>query len=181
MLRRMRVLKMRGVKFRGGFHDFAVLTGGISIYPRVVAKDYEQREIGATLESGDTDLDALLGGGLDRGTSTLIVGPAGVGKSVITTKFIDAAARRGERSVLFTFEEGTETLYRRCAALGMDLRGHVASGKVLLRSIDPAEVSPGEFDHLVRKCVEQDGVSLVTIDSLNGYLTSMPEERFLTL
>jgi circadian clock protein KaiC len=179
--RRMRVLKMRGVKFRGGYHDFMVLTGGIEIYPRVVAKDHVQREIGPPLKSGDAELDALLGGGLDRGTSTLIVGPAGAGKSVISTKFIDATARRGERCVLFTFEEGSETLFRRSAALGMDLRGHVESGKLLLRSIDPAEVSPGEFDHLVRQYVEKEKVSLVSIDSLNGYLTSMPEEHFLTL
>jgi circadian clock protein KaiC len=169
------------VKFRGGYHDFIVLTGGLAIYPRVVAKDYEQRELGAALASGDQALDTLLGGGLDRGTSTLVIGPAGVGKSVVSTKFIDAAARRGEKAVLFTFEEGMETLLRRCNALGMNLRSHLESGHLLLRSIDPAEVSPGEFDHLVRQCVEKEGVSLVVIDSLNGYLTSMPEERFLTL
>jgi circadian clock protein KaiC len=179
--RRMRVLKMRGVKFRGGYHDFMVLTGGVAIYPRVVAKDHEQRPIGAPMKSGDSQLDMLLGGGLDRGTSTLIIGPAGAGKSAISSKFIEASARRGEKAVLFMFEEGIETLLRRSAALGMDLRPHLESGKIILRSIDPAEVSPGEFDHLVRQCVDEEGISLVVLDSLNGYLTSMPEERFLTL
>jgi circadian clock protein KaiC len=179
--RRLRVLKMRGVKFRGGYHDFNVLTGGVTVYPRLVSKDHPQRPIGPVVQSGDPALDALLGGGIDRGTSTLLIGPAGVGKSVLTTKFLYATVMGGERAVLFTFEEGTETLFARSAALGMDLRPHVASGRLLLRSIDPAEVSPGEFDQLVRHCVEQEGASFIAIDSLNGYLNAMPEERFLTM
>lgn len=179
--RRLRILKMRGVKFRGGYHDFAMLTGGVAVYPRLVSKDHEQKSIGAQFRTGTPELDALLGGGLDRGTSTLVIGPAGSGKSVLTTTFIRACANAGERAVLFTFEEGTETLFRRSAALGMDLRALIESGLLLLRSIDPAEVSPGEFDQLVRQCVERERVSLVAIDSLNGYLNAMPEERFLAL
>jgi circadian clock protein KaiC len=179
--RRLEVVKLRGVEFRGGYHDFAIRKGGIHVFPRLVAADYESREANGQLSSGLPELDTLLGGGLDIGSSTLLLGPAGVGKSTIATQYAVAAAVRGERAAIFTFDESRKTLVSRADALGMDLSAHVASGAVTVQQIDPAELAPGEFSHLVRKSVEDAGATVVIIDSLNGYLHAMPEERFLTL
>jgi circadian clock protein KaiC len=179
--RRLRVVKMRGKLFRGGFHDFTIIRGGLEVYPRLVAAEHRRPFEPGQLKSGVAALDALLGGGLDRGTSALLMGPTGSGKSSIATQYAVAAAEAGERAVVFTFDESLTTLYARSAGLGMDLRGHVEAGRVRVHQVDPAEMSPGEFAHRVRQSVEEDGARVVVIDSLNGYLNAMPEERFLTI
>jgi circadian clock protein KaiC len=179
--RRLRVLKMRGVKFRGGYHDFQVLTGGLHVYPRLVASEYSAAQHPGHVTSGTPPLDRLLGGGLDRGTSTLIMGPAGSGKTVLASRVVDSASARGETCAMFTFEERAETLFKRCAALGIDLRAHVDAKRLQVHPIHPAEVSPGHFDFIVREAVEKSAAKVIVLDSLNGYLKAMAEERFLAL
>jgi circadian clock protein KaiC len=179
--RRLRVLKLRGTKFRGGYHDFKIETGGVVVFPRLVAAEHLQGPVSGTLSSGMPALDALLGGGVERGTTTLIMGPAGTGKSIIVSQYASAAAARGEHVMMITFDEGPGTLFRRTEALGIPFREHVESGRIQIRQIDPAEMSPGEFSHLVRRSVEDDGSRLIVIDSLSGYFNSMPEERLLTV
>jgi circadian clock protein KaiC len=177
--RRLRVIKLRGVSYRGGYHDFSIETGGIVCFPRLIAA--EHRHVGARgiVHSGIAELDQLFGGGLDRGTTTLLLGPAGVGKSIIATQYAVAAAERDERSAIYLFDEGIETFCVRAAGLNADVRPHVENGRIRIEQIDPAELSPGEFAHRVRQAVDVDGARLVIIDSLNGYLNAMPEERFL--
>jgi circadian clock protein KaiC len=179
--RRLRVVKMRGMAFRGGYHDFKIVRGGLSVFPRLVAAEHHKGFLGGHASSGNTELDALLGGGLDRGTSTLLIGSAGVGKSSIALNYTVAAAERGERSSIFVFDEGLATIYARTGGLGMPFQAHVEAGSIRVQQIDPAEMSPGEFAWLVRRSVEQHNAQVVVIDSLNGYLNAMPEERFLTL
>jgi circadian clock protein KaiC len=179
--RRLRVIKMRGTKFRGGYHDFTIQTGGIAIYPRLVASEHHKAFIGDKTKSGSTELDALLGGGLPRGTSALLIGGAGVGKSSVAITFAVAAAERGENASIFAFDEGLGTLYARSAGLGIPLQAHVDAGRIHIQQIDPAEMSPGEFTHVVRRAVEQKNARIIVIDSLNGYLNAMPDERFLVL
>jgi circadian clock protein KaiC len=149
------------------------------VFPRLVAAEYRQTGVYERLASGLRELDKLLGGGLERGTSTLLVGAPGTGKSTLAAQFAAAAAGRGEHASLFIFDESEATLVSRCAALGIDLRSHMDSGRITTRRIDPAELSPGEFAHSIRRAVERDGAVVVVIDSLNGYLNAMPEERFL--
>jgi circadian clock protein KaiC len=179
--RRLRIKKMRGIKFRGGYHDFIIETGGVKIFPRLVASEHHKSFPGELTPSGSAGLDALLGGGLDRGTSALLVGGAGVGKSSIAVTFAVSAAQRGERVAMYAFDEGLGTLFARAEALGVPLRDYVDQGLVSIQQIDPAEMSPGEFSHLVRSAVEKDDVRVIIIDSLNGYLNAMPDERFLVL
>jgi circadian clock protein KaiC len=179
--RRMMISKLRQVKFRGGYHDFNVVRGGLVVFPRLVAAEHHAEYPRETLASGVPGLDALLGGGLDRGTGTLLTGPAGSGKSAISTRFVWAAAERGEKVAVFIFDEGIGTFFDRAASLGMDLRAHADSGHVAVQQVDPAELSPGEFVHAVRQAVEVAGATLVVIDSLNGFLHAMPEEQFLVL
>jgi circadian clock protein KaiC len=179
--RRVRVVKMRGIRFRGGFHDFTIETGGLQIYPRLIASEHHTPFTGEVTSSGIPELDQLLGGGLERGTSALLLGAAGVGKSSTALAYVMAAARRGERSVFFAFDEGRGTVLARAQALGLELAPALASGLVQFQQIDPAEMSPGQFAAIVRRSVEQEGARLVVIDSLNGYLNAMPDGRFLTL
>jgi circadian clock protein KaiC len=179
--RRVRVVKMRGIPFRGGFHDFTIQTGGLEIYPRLVASEHYTSFLGDHTPSGIDGLDQLLGGGLERGTNALLIGAAGVGKSSLALTYAIAAAGRGERSVFFAFDEGRATIQARAHALGMDLRSAMESGLIRFQQIDPAEMSPGEFAANVRRSVEQDSARVVVIDSLNGYLNSMPDGRFLIL
>jgi circadian clock protein KaiC len=178
--RRLRVSKLRGSRIRGGFHDFAIRTGGIEVYPRLVAADHRPEFEPGAVASGVDELDALLGGGVDRGTSTLIMGPAGSGKSSLAAHFAAAAARRGEVAASFIFDEGVYTYLNRAAGLGADLRPEVEAGRLKVQQVNPAELSPGEFAHAVCEAVERDGARLVVIDSLNGYMQAMPDERFLT-
>jgi circadian clock protein KaiC len=179
--RRLRVSKFRGVKYRGGFHDFNIRTGGLIVYPRLVAAEHRHAYDLKALSSGIDAVDELLGGGIHRGTSTLIIGPAGAGKSALATHYAVSAAKRGENSAFFVFDESRSTLMARSQSLRLDLAEHVESGRIAIQQIDPAEVPPGEFVHLVREAVEQRNISVLIIDSLNGYLNAMPEERFLTI
>ena len=182
--RRLMVLKYRGVRFRGGYHDYSIQTGGIELYPRIAVGVRPPAATMATVEklgSGIAEMDALLGGGIERGTSTLIIGAAGTGKSTLASQFVAAAARRGQRSALFIFDESANTLLTRAAGLGIDLREHLATGCVKLRQVDPAELSPGEFTQAIRRAVDDVNASIVVIDSLNGYLNAMPGERFLIM
>ena len=179
--RRLRVKKMRGIKFRGGYHDFIIQTGGIKIFPRLVAAEHHKAFIGELTQSGVPELDTLLGGGLERGTSALLVGGAGVGKSSIAVTYAVGAAQRGERVAMFAFDEGLGTLFARAAGLGVNLQEYVDQGLITIQQIDPAEMSPGEFSQLVRDAVEQHNIRVLLIDSLNGFLNAMPDERFLVL
>ncbi|CAN5420954.1 ATPase domain-containing protein [soil metagenome] len=182
--RRLRVATMRGVAVRGGLHDFMIRTGGLDVFPRLVAAEHHSKFEEADLPSGNEALDKLLGGGLLRGTSTLLLGPAGTGKSVLTTMFAIAAAKRGERTCLFAFDEGMGTLLSRSRKIGLDLEPHIKSGMISVRQIDPAELSPGEFIAMIRHAVnegadQKSGARMIIIDSLNGYMNAMPEENFL--
>ena len=177
--RRLRVIKYRGTSFRGGFHDYLIIKGGLRVFPRLVAAEHRGRGSCNKLASEIRELDNLLGGGIEEGTSTLIVGAAGTGKSTIAAQFCVAAAGRGDKSVLFMFDESPNTLFTRCNGLGIDIEQHVKAGMIDLVQIDPAELSPGEFAHLIREAVEKSGVKIVVVDSLNGYLNAMPEDRFL--
>ena len=179
--RRLRVMKMRGRAFRGGFHDFLIRTGGLDVFPRLVAAEHHSQFNADPLKSGVSELDKLTGGGLHRGTSTLLMGPAGCGKSTIATQYVISAAERGERSVLFTFDESTATLVTRAQGLGMDLKRHIDAKRIRIQQVDPGELSPGEFIYGIRRAVEKDAARVIVIDSLNGYLNAMPEERFLTI
>ena len=179
--RRLQIVKMRGLNFRDGYHDFSILTGGIVVYPRLIAAEHRRLVPLERVASGIGALDAMLGGGVDRGTSTLIMGPAGSGKSALATQYAIAAAQRGEHVSMFVFEESLSSLFNRAESLGMPLHEHVDNGTISVRQIDPAQLQPGEFAHLVRDAVEKEGTRVLTIDSLNGYLNAVPEERFLLL
>ncbi|HZH08334.1 MAG TPA: ATPase domain-containing protein [Lautropia sp.] len=179
--RRLSVLKYRGKEFRGGYHDYIIRRGGLEVFPRLIAAEHEAGTARNRLTSGLVPLDQLLGGGLDRGTSTLITGAAGTGKSSIAGLFAHAAAEAGEVATLFLFDENQGTLLDRMEALGVDLRQHLDQGRIIIRQVDPAEWSPGEFSNAVRLAVSRDRSALVIVDSLNGYLHSMPQERFLII
>ncbi|MCC4595975.1 AAA family ATPase [Xanthomonas campestris pv. phormiicola] len=179
--RRLRVVKMRGIQFRGGFHDFTIEKGGLEIYPRLVAADHKHHHIDEVAPSGNDELDRLLGGGLERGTNALLLGAAGVGKSSLALTYAIAAAERGEHSVFFAFDEGRGTVEARARTLGLPLEEKLHTGLIRFQQIDPAEMSPGQFAANVRRSVEVDGARVIVIDSLNGYLNAMPDERFLIL
>jgi circadian clock protein KaiC len=177
--RRLRVTKMRGRPFHGGFHDYEIETGGVSVFPRLVASQSRHSGPLVAMPSGLPAFDTLVGGGLERGTSTLLLGAAGTGKSSLAMHIAMSAASRGERSAIFLFEESTRALRTRSKGLGMDVDARIADGTIMIQPIDPSELSPGEFFHVVRAAVEEQGAKVVVIDSLNGYLNAMPEERFL--
>ena len=179
--RRLRVVKLRGKAYKGGYHDFTIVKGGLDVFPRLVAADHHEPFKREQVHSGVGPLDELLGGGLDRGTSTLILGPAGSGKSSVAIQYAVAAAARGERAALFAFDESAGTLLTRTAALGIDLQSQIDAGRIIVQQVDPAELAPGQFIHLVRRQVEEHRCQIVVIDSLNGYINAMPEERFLVI
>jgi circadian clock protein KaiC len=179
--RYLRVAKMRGIKFRSGEHDFKLDTGGIEVFPRLVAAEHHQRYTPESVSTGNEALDAILGGGLARGSSTLFVGPSGVGKTTTAVACVHAAVQRGEGAAYYLFDEGLGTLLPRAQALGYDLSGPMAQGLLTINPLDPAEVTAGEFAARVRHAVEQDGVRVVVIDSLNAYLQAMPGSKFLLL
>ena len=179
--RRLRVVKYRGQSFRGGYHDFTIKTGGVHVFPRLVAAEYRKRKETAVLSSAIEPLDNLLGGGIESGSSTLVIGPAGTGKSLIVIQMAVASVKRGERAALFIFDEELGLLFSRAKGMGIDLEGLRDSGKLIIEQMDAAEVSPGEFAHRVRSCVEKEDIRTVVIDSLNGYQNSMPQEQFLIL
>ncbi len=179
--RRLCVVKYRGQPVRGGYHDFSIEKGGTLVYPRLVANEHRSDFVRDQLKSESPELDQLLGGGIERGSSTLILGPAGTGKSLLSLTFIAAAVRRGERAAMFVFDEERGLLFQRALGLGIDLQAMVDSGNLTVDQVDAAEMSPGQFSAMVRNCVETQGVRTVVIDSLNGYEAAMPEERALIL
>ncbi len=179
--RRLRILKLRGKQFRGGWHDFMIRRGGLDVFPRLVAAEHHSDFPADLRTSGNPALDAMLGGGLHRGTSALIMGPAGAGKSTFGVQYAVAAAERGEHAAIFAFDESRATLFHRAASMGMALKKHCESGRIRLQQVDPAELSPGEFAHVIRRTVEAHRSRVLVIDSLNGYMNAMPEERFLQI
>ena len=179
--RRLRVVKMRGVKYRGGYHDFVIETGGVAVFPRLVANEHHTDFLGELVSTGIARLDTMIGGGLPRGTNILLNGPSGVGKTTTAIRCGLAAIERGEKAAYFLFDEGIATFMARSAAMGMDLKPHCASGQLTLSQVDPAELSPGEFASRVRRAVEEDGVKMLVIDSLNAFLQAMPGEKYLVL
>jgi circadian clock protein KaiC len=179
MRRRLQITKMRGMPYRDGYHDFRILTGGLHVYPRVEVSDPAVQENWLTISSGNQELDTLLGGGLEIGTSCLFVGQSGTGKSTLTTVYAHAAAQRGEHSSIFLFDEHLNTFHKRAEGQGIDLAPHVAAGRINIRQINIGELSPGQFATLVRNAVEQENARLIAIDSLTGYLNAMPQEQLL--
>jgi circadian clock protein KaiC len=178
--RRLNIQKVRGISYHEGFHDYVIRTGGLEVFPRLVAADHHLDFVRETVSSGLPEMDALLGGGMERGSSTMILGPSGVGKSTLAAQYVAAAADRGEKACIYSFEESPVSWVARAERLGMCLRRHEQEGRVGVRQIDPAELSPGEFANDVRRHVEQ-GVRTVVIDSLNGYRNAMAEEKHLIL
>jgi circadian clock protein KaiC len=179
--RRLKIVKCRGQSFRGGYHDYVLTQGGMRLYPRLVASEHRKGVASTVLKSGVAELDTLLGGGLATGSSTLVLGPAGTGKTLLLLQYIAAATQRGERAALFVFDEELGSLIERAKVLGIDLQGMRDAGQLFMEQMDAAELSPGEFAHRVRAIVEQEGIRLVAIDSLSGYQASMPEEQFVVL
>ncbi|TCM45524.1 circadian clock protein KaiC [Rhizobium sp. PP-F2F-G48] len=179
--RRLQVQKLRGVDFTAGYHDFRILKGGIEVYPRLMASDHHTEFSGDVTPSGVAELDKLLGGGPMRGTSTLVTGPAGSGKTTIALQYLNAACERGEACTVYEFDERIGTLLARAKAFSLDLRKHIDSGVLVIQQIDPAAISPGEFATRVRNEVELRGSRMIVIDSLNGYMAAMPQEQQLIL
>ncbi|HMU30913.1 MAG TPA: gas vesicle protein GvpD [Nitrospira sp.] len=176
--RRLRVLKMRGMKFREGYHDYSIEKGGLRVFPRILASDHRADFSPQAVSSGNQEFDELLGGGLDRGTTTLIMGPAGTGKSTLAMQYAAQMAQRNESSVLFAFDEIRGIVLARATAVGLDVERHINTGLIDVQQVDPAELSPGEFGMRIREAVEG-GCTLLIIDSLNGYLNAMPGEKYL--
>ncbi len=179
--RRLRVVKLRGSRFRGGHHDFTIEPGGLVVYPRLVANEHHSKFSHNPVSTGSAEFDQLLGGGLNPGTNALLIGPSGAGKTTMATCAMTAALRRGDHAAYFLFDEGLPTLLARSAALGMDLRPFIVTGQLAIRQIDPAEMSPGEFTHYVRNAIERDNAKFIVIDSLNAYMKSMPGAKYLVL
>src|ERR1700733_12005347 len=179
--RRMEIIKWRGSSFREGFHDYSIRKGGLEIYPRLVAAEHHPGFKQEKLLSGVAEIDALWGGGVDRGTSTLIMGPAGCGKSTIAAGYAIAAAKRGEHAIVYLFDEGVDTMLARLAGLGMGADEQIKAGRLVLEQIDPAELSPGEFVARIRQKAKDGKTRIIIIDSLNGFLNAMPGEQFLAI
>lgn len=179
--RRLEVRKMRGARFREGYHDFSIEPGGIIVHPRLIAAEHRPDLEMTPVSSGLKELDLLLGGGIDSGTSTLLMGPAGAGKSTIAIQYAKSAAERDELACFFCFDESVATLRKRAAGLGMSLDKTIESGKLVVQQIDPAELAPGAFIARIRQLVEEQNAKLIVIDSLNGLLNAMPDERFLVI
>ncbi len=179
--RRMRVLKYRGRKYRGGYHDLVIATGGVRVFPRLVSAEHRGSFSRESIAIDNDALNGLIGGGFERGASTLILGPAGTGKSLLTLSFVKSAIDRGECAAMFVFDEELGLLFDRALGLGIDLQAMVTAGHLVIEQIDAAELSPGEFSERVRICVERHKARTVVIDSLNGYQAAMPEEQALIL
>ena len=179
--RRVRILKYRGQRYRGGFHDFTISRGGVNVFPRLVASEHRKEFARTQLSTDIPEFDALLGGGIEAGSSTLILGPAGTGKSLIGIGFLMSAIKRGEKAAMFSFDEESGLLFDRMKNMGIDLAAARANGQLFLEQIDAAELSPGEFAHRVRHAVDERQIKTVLIDSMNGYQAAMPEENSLIL
>jgi circadian clock protein KaiC len=179
--RRVRIVKCRAQTFRGGYHDFTIGADGICVFPRLVAAEHRGEFVGDLIKSGVPELDDLAGGGLAAGSSTLVIGPAGVGKSLLVLQYVAAAIAAGDRAALFVFDEELGLLLARAKKLGFDLSEMREAGKLMIEQVDAAELSPGEFAHRVCRCVDREGTRVVAIDSLNGYQAAMPEEEYVIL
>lgn len=179
--RQILIVKMRGVKYRDGYHDFTIETGGVRVYPRLSAADHWKAHARQEILSGIGGLDELLGGGLDRGSSSLVIGPAGCGKTTLCSQYVMAALERGESAACYLFEESVNTFLDRASGMGMDFTRFIESGQLWLKQSDPAELGPGEFSHDVRRAVERQNARVIVIDSINGYLNAMPSENFLLI
>lgn len=179
--RRLEILKLRGSSFREGFHDYGIKKGGLSVYPRLIAAEHKIKLANEQISSGIKELDSLVGGGIGRGTSTLVMGPAGAGKSTIAARYAFAAMERGEPAAVYLFDEGIQSYLWRLKSLGFDASPFLENGRFLLYQVDVAELSPGEFVDRVRNAVESDGAKVVILDSLNGFMNAMPGEKFLPM
>jgi circadian clock protein KaiC len=179
--RRLRIIKYRGQRYRGGYHDFVIEPGGARIFPRLVSAEHKKDFKRTLVETESPELNALLGGGVNRGSSVLVLGPAGTGKSLLALTFVQAAVNRGERAAMFAFDEELGLLFERALGLGIDLQAMVDAEQLVIEQVDAAELSPGEFSQRVRRCVEVHNARTVIIDSLNGYQAAMPEEQALIL
>ena len=179
--RQIEIVKMRGSAFREGYHDYNIETGGVQIYPRLVANEHDSSFINERVKSGLPALDEMFGGGVNRGSSTLIVGPTGAGKSTLAMQYAYAAAKRGDRAIVYAFDEVLRTAQERAEALGLPVREEIAKGTLAMSQVDPAELSPGEFVWQIRRDVADNDTRIVVIDSLNGFLNAMPGERDLML
>ena len=179
--RRTRVIKYRGRRFRGGFHDFTIETGGVRVYPRLVSAEHKTPFERDLLTTDSPELDALLGGGIERGSSVLVLGPAGTGKSLLLLTFVKTAVERGERAAMFVFDEELGLLIQRALGVGIDLQALIDADQLVLEQVDAAELTPGEFSARVRRCVEELGARTVLVDSLNGYQAAMPGEQAILL
>ena len=179
--RRLRVIKYRGQSFRGGFHDMVIKTGGVTVFPRLISAEHKREFNREPLPSKSAELNKLLGGGIERGSSTLVLGPAGTGKSLLTLSFAVQAIDRGESAAMFIFDEELGLLFERAKGLGFDLASLQDSGQLIIEQVDAAELAPGEFAQRVRSCVEEHHARTVVVDSLNGYQAAMPEEKQLIL
>jgi len=179
--RQIKVQKLRGSSFYEGSHDLILRKGGMAVFPRLVAGDHKAKRGTHTLKTGIAGLDQLLGGGVHYGTSTLLMGPSGSGKSTLILHLLEQGAKRGERGLLFIFDETMASVVNRASALKIDIKSHIDSGLIAIRQVDPAELSPGELTHHVRLAVEQENTAIVAIDSINGYMNAMPAEKFLNL
>ncbi|KQT19050.1 circadian clock protein KaiC [Methylobacterium sp. Leaf399] len=179
--RRLNVIKMRGARYQAGYHDFLIQEGGVRVFPRLIPADHHRAFVPGSAESGIPELDGILGGGVDRGTSTLIIGPSGAGKSTLALCYLLAALKRGERAFVVSFDETAGILLQRAAGIGMDLAPYLRSGLLRIEQVDPADVTPGELAGRMRDAVEKDGVGVVLIDSLTGYMSAMPDQPYLVL
>lgn len=175
--RRIEIVKLRGASFYGGYHDYEIETGGVRVYPRLAAVNHNPAEHEPGSLSGVGELDSLLGGGLDRGTSTLIIGPAGAGKSSIALQYATAAADRGEYGMVFTFDEGLRTLFQRARELKLNLAKHVQEGTLLVKQLDPGEITPGSFIQQIRVAVERQRLRVLVLDSVNGFMAALADQH----
>ena len=179
--RRIRIEKLRGHPFISGFHDYTIIKGGVKVFPRLISSEHRRKYLAESVTSGVSELDLLLGGGLDRGTCTLLQGAAGTGKSAVASQYVVSAAQRNERSIVFCFDERISTFIQRAKGLGMDMETCIASGVITVIQVDPAELSAGEFSNIVAESVVEQDISMIVIDSLNGYAYALPDEHFLSV
>lgn len=179
--RRMRVIKVRGIDFDGGYHNFRIRKGGLQVYPRLAGYDAPEYSAFRHIKSGILALDELLGGGLEQGTTCLFVGPSGAGKSTLAAVFCRAAAQAGHAASIFLFEERPETFKVRSTGVGIDVESHVQSGRIQIQELRPAGISPGEFAQQVRTAVEGRGARVVLIDSITGYFNAMNNSPMLVI